>query len=36
LIGLAILAPLAALFMLGWLARRAWLRRSRSHALARI
>jgi hypothetical protein len=34
-IGLAILAPLAAIGLLGWLARRAWLRTARRHALAR-
>ncbi len=34
LIGLALLAPLAAIALLGWLARRAWLRRARSNALA--
>jgi hypothetical protein len=33
-IGLAALAPLALLVLLGWLARRAWLRRARASALA--
>jgi hypothetical protein len=33
LIGLAIIAPLALLCLLGWLAHRAWARRSREHAL---
>jgi uncharacterized protein (TIGR03382 family) len=34
-VGLAILAPFAVLFLLGWLGRRAWLRRARAQALAR-
>jgi hypothetical protein len=33
-IGLAILAPLAAILLLAWLAHRAWLRRARARALA--
>ena len=33
LVGLAILAPFALIFLLAWLGRRAWLRRARAHAL---
>lgn len=33
LIGLAVLAPLALILLLAWLAQRAWIRRSRQHAL---
>ena len=33
-IGLAILVPLAAIGLLGWLAHRVWLRRARARALA--
>ena len=35
-IGLAILAPFALIALLGWLCRRAWLRRARRDALQRL
>jgi Domain of unknown function (DUF4349) len=34
LVGLAVLAPIALLLLLAWLARRAWLRRARNRALS--
>jgi hypothetical protein len=35
IVGLALLAPFALVFLLAWLARRTWLQRSRARALAR-